>query len=87
MTPDEVLAFARGLPPTVTRVEFHDDPPHGQRSPDGQYMGHVVIEQAAPSVVRAAPEIGDVERAQKAKEAQRPSDIESLGVAPPEWKD
>jgi len=72
LTAEEVLAFLRGLPATVTRLEWNG----------------IVIEQAAPPVVRAAPEIGDVERAQKAKEAQRgPSDIDSLVVAPPEWKD
>jgi hypothetical protein len=83
MTPEEVLAFARGLPPTVTRIQFPF------MNYDGKtVIGVLTIEQAAPPVVRAAPEIGDVERAQKAKEAQRgPSDIESLGVAPPEWKD
>jgi hypothetical protein len=72
MTAEEVLAFCRGLPPTVTRVEW----------------GGLVVEQAAPPIVRAAPEIGDVEKAQRAKAAERPpSDVESLGHTPPEWKD
>lgn len=73
MTLDEVLAFARQLPATVTRVEL---------------PGVLVVEQAAPPVVRAAPEIGDVEKAARAKAAERPpSDVESLGHTPPEWKD
>lgn len=73
MTADEVLTFARNLPPTITRVEI---------------PGVLVIEQAAPPVVRAAPEIGDVGKAARAKAAERPpSDVESLGHTPPKWED
>jgi hypothetical protein len=72
MTLDEVLAFARQLPATVTRVEL---------------PGVLVVEQQPAAIIRAVPEVGDVERAQKAKEQRPPSDVESLGHMPPEWKD
>jgi hypothetical protein len=72
MTPPEVLQFIRELPATVTRVEI---------------PGVLVIEQQPAAIIRAVPEVGDVERAAKAKEQRPPSDVESLGHTPPEWKD
>ena len=74
MTLDEVLAFARQLPATVTRVEL---------------PGVLVVEQQPATIVRAVPELGDVERAAKARAAAErlPSDVESLSKIPPEWKD
>ena len=84
MTPNEVLAFARQLPATVTRIEVPSFVLDGQGN---AVLVHLVIEQAAPPVIRSAPEIGDVERAAKAKEQRPPSDVESLGHTPPEWKD
>lgn len=72
MTAEEVHAFIARLPPTVTRVEI---------------VGVLVIEQAAPHVVRAVPEIGDVEKAAKARAEQKPSDVESLGRIPPAFRE
>lgn len=82
MTPDEVIVFAQRLPPALTRVEMPI------MSPDGRaVVATLVIEQASPHIVRAVPEIGDVEKAAKAKEAQRPSDVESLGHIPPAFRE
>lgn len=71
MTLDEVLAFARQLPATVTRVEL---------------PGVLVVEQQPAAIIRAVPEIGDVERSAQKKAERPPSDVESLSHIPPEFK-
>lgn len=66
MTPDEVLAFARALPHSVTRVEI---------------VGVLVIEQQPVGLVRTVPDVGDATKASAAKEkAARRSDVDSLGL-------
>lgn len=68
MTPDEVLAFARALPQSVTRVEI---------------VGILVIEQQPVGLVRTVPEVSDATKASAAKEkAARRSDVDSLGLEP-----
>lgn len=80
MTLDEVLAFARQLPPTVTRIQV-------PVWVEGGKQDVLIVEQQPASIVRAVPEIGDVEKARRVREEKGPSDVDSLSKTPPEWKD
>lgn len=77
MKADELLAFAARIPPDVIELDWIT----------GFGTERIVIKRSVPVVVKAAPEVGDVEKAAKAKEAQRPSDVSSLSAIPPQFKD
>lgn len=80
MTADEVLAFARSLPPTVRRIEV----PIYVQGPVSGMWDRLVVEQQPISAVLTVPEVGDVTKAADAKKAAaKRSDVDSLGEIGP----
>lgn len=77
MKADELLAFAARLPPDVTEVDWIT----------GFGTERIVIKRSPPAIVKAAPEIGDVEKAAQKRAEQKPSDVSSLAAVPPAFKD
>jgi hypothetical protein len=80
---DELLAFARALPPNVTRIKFHD-PQSGAIEIEQLPLPPTAPPVGAPRDPLTADEIQAAYDARRA--AEKPSDVASLAQATPEFR-